>query len=1235
MGHQRVSRLFAWCFALSFCVLASGESAQGTLEGLHLVARDNCGVAGEQPHLVSSEGDYRYPERDVPPEQVPSDHPARTVAYGARVRYRLHGLRRDATYTLDLTYLSDSDQRTQSLLVDGSKVQGRFRLPKAEVVHQVIDLAHETYQDGGVDLEFVRHSGPNAVVSAIELWSDHDALLRCLTLEAHGDCAGRILGSVRDANTHKAVAEAEVRAALPGAAAPVVTQTDDAGAFVLRIAEPDRPSANEAAEVVARSGEATATARVALAEVFAPAPRLTPLPSRAGSVLVKPVDLSGTWRFHPDPPDGFWSSDFPTSEGWSDIEVPGEWAMQGFDVAEGVAAAYVGRFRVHSDWFRHRIKLRCDAVYSDATVWVNGEEVGRHLGGFTPFEVDITNAIACGRDNVLAMAVKNGSVADTLASGTRYAAHPLGGITRKLYVFPVPSVHVASLHVATPFDDDYENATLQVALRIANQSDHLPSRSASVTTLDKMRTQHDVAARFHLTAPDGDRVWLSPKTMALGKLDNAQTVDHVFAHPVLSPTKWDAEHPRLYELTCELLVDGHAAENVARRFGFRQVEVRGNEVLVNGRPVKLRGVCRHEVHPLRGRSLTPELWRRDAELFRDANVNYIRTSHYPPAEEFLEACDELGLFVEAEAPFCWAKPGSPADHALVMQSTLEMVERDRSHPCVLMWSLANESTWGPAFEASARAVKLADPTRPLKFTYGIRRGDVDQAFCEIGGYHYPGPGGPEKFADYPRPVVFDEYCHLNVYNRREVVTDPGLRDAWGRGFAAMWEKMQASPGCLGGAIWSGIDEVFCLPSGEQVGYGAWGPIDGWRRPKPEYAHIKKAYSPVRVVSKALEAPAAGRPLTVEVANRHDFTDLNELRIEWALGDARGEVQAAAPPRSTGVVALPEAATASDGQDLLLRFFSPRGFLIDACRIPLGAAASTESVEPPDRPESLTVTDDTIAIRGDLFACEVNPRTGLIRRAEAAGAPVLIGGPYLMLLPLAGGKCATTHRADTPPLNDLCRDWEAQSVKARRNEDRVEVRVKGRYEEASGSYTMTFDGAGGLSVDYRFVCRKDVDPRQVGVVFDLPAAFDTLAWEREAQWTAYPEDHIGRPKGVATALAAPSRNWDGRTEPTWPWALDAHALGTNDFRSTKHHVRTASLTAADGSGLVVRSDGRHTVRAFVDGGRVRFLLAVYSNGGGEPFFSRHLVEERRPLKAGDVIEDMVRLELAGPCKDTAE
>ena len=953
-------------------------------------------------------------------------------------------------------------------------------------------------------------------------------------------------------------------------------------------------------------------------------PRLTPCPASVRGIDTLQVSLDGTWQFNPAPPEEFWKTEATLGDGWSDIEVPGEWTMQGFTVAENTAAGYWREFTLPADWDGQRVKLCCNAVYSAATVWVNGRLAGGHEGGFTPFELDVTELVQPGESNTIALAVKNESVCDALASGTQYAAHPLGGITRKIYLFAVPEINIASVHVETTFDEAYTDATLRVVIAVANESrDDAPNARVSFA--------------LHAWGTDSNPIVLG--TGDLPSLKRAEVLRTTLDFPVAKPRKWDPEHPHLYELTCHLEIKGNRVETVSRRFGFRQIDVRGNEMFVNNRPIKLRGVCRHETHPLRGRSLTPELWRKDAELFRDANVNLIRTSHYPPAEEFLDACDELGIFVEDEAPFCWAFGGAHRDKhddpefaAPVLRQTLELVERDRSHPCVLLWSLGNESRWGSNFALSAMAVKQADPTRPRTFTYGMRNNDADRGHCEIGAYHYPGIKGMGKFVDNDRPVLFDEYCHLNCYNRQEILTDPGVRDLWGRALAAMWEKMYDSNGILGGAIWAGIDDMFYLPGGETVGYGAWGPVDGWRRDKPEYWHVKKVYSPVRLLTKEVPVPADGEPVRLQVANRHDFTNLNETGIEWSVGDSTGTVSADVPPRSIGDIIIPPLTRLEKGDVLSLRFVSPRGFLIDTYALPVGSAEPPAGVPEKRAGDAalLTETKDVFTVSGTGFTYTFDRSTGQITNAEIDGNSVLIGGPVLMIVPLTKERGGQIPPEKIVPLNVTCQNWRADSVEAKKMGDIVDVRVKGQYEEATGGYTITIDGTGALKVNYRFKSVTKIDPRQIGLVFMVPRSFDTLAWKRTAQWSVYPDDHIGRAEGVAKA-SHETTDGDPREEPSWPWVLDATELGTNDFRSSKHNIHYASVTDRSGAGVRIQSDGSQAVRAFLDGNRVGLLVADYSNGGGERFLFSHYEAERRPLEPGSVVAGSVHIELLSPAE----
>ena len=400
--------------------------------------------------------------------------------------------------------------------------------------------------------------------------------------------------------------------------------------------------------------------------------------------------LNGMWRFKTDPPDGFWRPEFDDA-GWSDISVPSHWEMKGFQSLDGVGG-YRKRFPLPPG--DGRPKLRFEGVYSGAEVWVNGQRVAYHEGGGTPFEVDITEAAKPG-ENLLAVRVSEHTrTSDELDKMSLYADFPLAGIMRSAYLFRVPDAHIGALAMTTRFKNQYKDVMLMGHLAVLNESD---------------RPLGEASLHFVLTGPDGRRVThtAKPVPVTAGAWERPEAD---FAMEVPSPRKWDAEHPNLYRLAIELRAGGRVLQTLEQRVGFRQTEVKGSSILINGKPIKLRGTCHHDTHPLMGRAVTPELTRQDLLLMKEANLNAVRTSHYPPIPELLDFADELGLYVEDEASFCWVGVSGDLNFTpRIMQLTAELVARDRNHPSVFMWSLCNESGFGYGFERSHEWVRAADP----------------------------------------------------------------------------------------------------------------------------------------------------------------------------------------------------------------------------------------------------------------------------------------------------------------------------------------------------------------------------------------------------------------------------------------------------------------------------------------------------------------------------------------------
>jgi hypothetical protein len=622
--------------------------------------------------------------------------------------------------------------------------------------------------------------------------------------------------------------------------------------------------------------------------------------------------------------------------------------------------------------------------------------------------------------------------------------------------------------------------------------------------------------------------------------------------------------------------------------------------------------------PLRGRSLSPGQWEEDISVFRDANINYIRTSHYPPAPELLEACDRLGMFVEVEGPFCWAhetKVPESCRYEALIQPELEMVNAFRSHPSVLMWSLANESGNYDYFTLAAGLIKAIDPTRPRNFSQWGPGADNNE--LEIDNHHYPGPDGPAKYNNHKRPIVFDEYCHLNAYNRFELVTDPGIRDAWGLGFERMWEKMYYSGGVLGGALWAAIDDSFFLPDGKAVGYGTWGPVDGWRRPKPEYWHVKKVYSPVKIKQRGIRDNASGI-LELEIENRMQFSDLSECRFFWKAGERKGSFTGKAMPGET--VTIPVKVPAAE--KLYVEVADPRGVMIDQYEFTLLPKSKlTESKNTENKTQRILKAENEteISFTSGGITLIIDRSSGLLKEFRSEGSTIITGDAKLMILPLNGegkGTQMTGDNTDIQAFTQVCMNRVIQRSETSSSDGKLIYRIYDNTDEARG-YTEYIICDGELQVSYKYELLKEINPRQTGLVFYFQNNFNRLEWERDGQWNYYPDDHIGRLKGEADAsngnpLSGPA---GPSAKPLQAWAFDQNEYGTNDFRSTKMNIINASLTDGFISVNVV-SDGSQSIRCWKEDQKTKLLIASYSNMGAERFFRGHAQLLDKPLKPGD-------------------
>jgi beta-galactosidase len=1203
--------------------------------GFYLVAVDDCGNPAHEAHLVEGR------DGEIPAFLAPAASPEeKTISGGAEVVYRYSGLVPGGRYKLRVVYLGDHAGQAVKLSAGGIELETRFEEPEHQAAKREIDITSKALQNGVLELKFEAAAQREIAVSLIELWSTAAELANNLNLQVGGDSQGGITGVVTDW-LNRPAPRTLIRVQPPDSE-EIRGTADAAGRFSIRAPLAWRSGVPGLVNVRAVRGKYSASSTINSLEIFAPDIHLTPRPSAVPGTDTLKVDLGGTWNYVVQPAPRFWEQKTASPGSTGTIQVPGEWAMQGYTVPKGGAAGYWRTVEIPRDWEAKRIKLKCDAAFSLAEVWVNGKNVGQYEGGFTPFEFDITEEVESGKSAVIALRIEQDTMAADLSSMINYAQHDLGGLTRKIYLFAVPDVNLYRLHAETRFDSKFQDATLHLTLGVANQS-----RS----------TVEGAKLRLRLTDPEGKPVTLHPDSAHLPGLRAGEDRVQVVDIPVTKPQHWENEHPWLYKLTAELVANGSTVETAERRIGFRQIEIRGNQLILNGQPIKLHGVERHETNPARGRSLQSGMWSLDAKLLHEANMNYVFTSHYPVPEEFLDACDELGLLVTEEMPSVWvgwqngtgdAPKGStdPRYYQTMATIAATAIEKDRSHPSIVFWQTCDECIWGRNYSSLMSLFATMDSSRPVNFSY-------EAGTSKFFSQHYPSIDEARKApADGSKPIIYDQYCHINNYNRREHYTDPGLRDYYGKAIAPMWDAMYLNPGIAGGAIWEWSDDVFQLPpSGHErnrfqgyldpqngrwlVGYGPWGIVDSWLRKKPEFWNVKKAYSPVRIREHEAIPVDSSRRLRIPVENRYFFTNLNELKIDWVSGQSQGTATGDVPPNSKGVIEIPLPEGAAGNPEFTLKFFN-RGELVDAYILPIGKVspvpAEAAAAAPSSSAARLEQGEKSFVVRAQDSYWEFDRKTGLlVAGGKSRQTASVVGGPYLAITPLElapFGQISGPNVTLQPPVMN----WTTSNVEAQVEGCSVVIRASGSYPDYSGAYTARIDGSGRLTMDYRFeFSGAEARVREIGLLFDAPATANILHWKHKTQWSYYPDGHIGRPQGSAPAFrdasAWPKAIW-GETPP-WPWELDATAEGTNDFRSSKFNILWASLTNAQDQGLRVDSDGRQTVRAWVDRDRVRLLVSDFANGGSEVFLrDTHWTREQKTLHKGDVISGTVRLSVNG-------
>lgn len=925
--------------------------------------------------------------------------------------------------------------------------------------------------------------------------------------------------------------------------------------------------------------------------------------------------LNGTWKFAiSDNPSSrirdFYRTDFDCGA-WGTIEVPSNWQMQGYDYPhytnrrypwEGKeelvppfapevynpVGDYVRTFQIPDNWRGQTVYLHFEGVESAFYVWVNGELVGYSEDSFTPAEFDVTPYLTDG-ENRLAVEVYRWCDGSWLEDQDFWR---LSGIFRDVYLYATPSVHVYDFTVQTKLDEAYENAELSVRCLLRNTGGNIGAFEVEAMLYDEKRRP----------------VWSDPLTLPLS-LNGEEWSGAEASRSVAHPFKWSAEHPRLYTLVLSLKeADGRTLEHESCRVGFRTFEIDGNLMKINGKPILFAGVNRHEFHWERGRAVREADMIRDITLMKQFNINAVRTSHYPNQPLWYELCDRYGLYVidetNLETHGTWTYrqkeignsiPGDkPEWTEAVLDRCRSMVQRDKNHPSVVIWSLGNESFGGSNFLLMHDFIRELDPTRPVHYE-GIRHYRDSERASDIESHMYSHVDVLEAYAQGApaKPFILCEYSHA-------------MGNSCGN-LLKYWQLFHRYPVLQGGFIWDWIDQAIKVPGKDGRLRLAYGGDFGETPHDGNFCGNGLIFADRTVSPKLYEAKACQQMIAIEaddlkegrirLTNRYLFTDISDFGLVWRVSAGgtgwkvlqEGRQETSLAPGQSAVIKLPyriPAERAADELWLDLSFvtkaetlWAPAGHEVAFAQflLPLPQhghdAADAETSRPlVHKPLSFHENDRGLTLAGEGFEVEFDKERGELVSLKREGTELL----RKPLVPNFWRAPIDNDRGNKLP--ERCAVWKEagagkrlQSFRADVTEHSAEIRAV--YElptEPSStckvSYKVTGDGS--LTVDFELAAPEGLPEIPViGMMLQLDASFDRVRWygkgPRESYWDRAEGARVGVYEGTVSEQFVPyirPQECGNKTDVRWAEVTREDGIGLHISGSEMLELSALPYTA---------------------------------------------------------------------------
>ena len=896
------------------------------------------------------------------------------------------------------------------------------------------------------------------------------------------------------------------------------------------------------------------------------------------------LTLHGLWKFDwvadaDSRPTDFWRTDF-NDKAWGTMPVPGVWELNGYGDPMYVNVSYpwsnqfendpphvpsknnhVGSYRreidIPASWQGREVIAHFGSVTSNIYLWVNGKYVGYSEDSKLECEFDLTKYIIPGKKNLIAFQVFRWCDGSYLEDQDFFR---LCGVARDSYLYSRPKKHISDIRISPDLDADYQDGKLFVLVDIPPKAD----------------------IRLELVDPYG-------KTVDTQSLPGSGAIGGtiVTEFKLSKPLKWSAETPYLYTIVTTLIDKGVATEVVPVKTGFRKVEIKGSQVLVNGQPVLFKGADRHELDPDGGYVVSRERMEQDIRIMKEFNINAVRTSHYPNDSYWYDLCDKYGIYMVAEAdveshgmgygPNTLAK--NPIYHDSHLERNRRNVQRNRNHPAVIFWSLGNEGGSGPNFDDAYDLVKSMDPTRPVQYERSLFENGKTDIYCPM----YMEYRDIVRYCEDPtqtRPLIQCEYAHA-------------MGNSEG-GFREYWELVRKYPNYQGGFIWDFVDQSirWTNKDGRMIyAYGGDfnrfdvsdqnfcdnGLISPDRVPNPHMYEVGYYYQ--NIWTTLLDA----RTGEVEVYNENFFRDLSAYSLEWELlrdGVAvrRGSVaDLSAAPQGRASLRLGLGDTDSAAEWLLnVRYvlkeaegLLPAGFAVAKQQLALRERPATgllfANVETNNQPLSLPVIGEGdrnyLSVSGDGFELLFQRRTGALVRYFAGGVELLAEGeslsPNFWRAPTDNDFGASLQRRYAAWKEPQMR---LTSLKAEMEDGLAVVRAEFEIAAVSGRLTMQYriNNRGAVEVCEAFKADPEAKVSNMfrfGVQMPMPKSFERIVYYGRGPVENYADRKDSQPLGIYDQSV---------TDQFYPYIRPQE-------NGTKSDIRWWRIVDASGRGLEVTAE----------------------------------------------------------------